>query len=202
MSEAWALGYRAADVARIEALLGKATADVRSPDELRRAIDALDGERNGAEAGRVRSVTASLHAAHVGTVDAALVAYALLELSCPAVPRRILMIRWRNHAGELRLHAATLWWNGRGRVGAFAKARAPGLGHRTAVFSDANAVAGSYARALWAAGAVPLAFGLARLEELAGDLDWRVSGAGLEVLASRLESECVHTFDSGDELVR
>lgn len=196
-TEARALGYTAADVGRIEALVGAPLSALKSPEDLRRAIDAIDGERNGA-AGVLRSVRAALHATRIGLIDGALLAYGLLELTFPPTPRRLLTISLRDAGGDERLHVATLWWNERGRVGAFAKSRSPGMGHRTAVFAGAMSIAASFARAIGAAGGKPVSYGLVRMEELAGDLDWRDSGAGLEVLVSRLASECVYPFDEAD----
>jgi len=81
-----------------------------------------------------------------------------------------------------------------GKVGSFSKSSYPGLGHRDAVHPDGNAVALSYADAYVKMGFTPLYFGMARLEEVAPDLDWRGSSAPLNVLSERLQARYQYSF--------
>jgi hypothetical protein len=182
-------GYQDADLARVRALAG----EVKQPEDLRRVLDALAYEEDWRANYAIKSVRASLNSQRITCIDAAILSYGLLELMFPRVERRLLAIHRRDGHGEECGHCVALYVRD-GRVGAFSKSSFPGLGHRDAVHADGNAVALSYADAYVKMGFTPLYFGLARLEEVAPDLDWRGSTAPLNVLSERLQARYQFSF--------
>jgi len=186
-----ALGYEKADLERLGALGG---GSFDRPEDIRRVIDALGYEDQWRLRYEIKSVRSALHSPKITCIDAALLAYGLLELLFPETPRGLLAVHRRDGEGEECGHCVTLFWNEAGRVGAFSKSSFPGLGHRTAIHRDAPAVAVSYANAYMKMGFVPLYFGITTLEDVAGELDWRCSPAPLNVLSERLQERYQFSF--------
>jgi hypothetical protein len=181
--------YQDADLERVKALAGR----VERPDDLRRVLDALDYDDQWRGHYAIKSVRASLHSQRITCVDAAILSYGLLELLFPDTERLLLAIHRRDGQGEECGHCVALYtWEG--KVGAFGKSSFPGLGHRDPVHRDGNEVALSYADAYVKMGFTPLYFGMARLEEVADDLDWRCGEAPLNVLSERLQARYQYSF--------
>jgi len=183
--------YTTADLLRLREL---APGPFGAPEHIRRVIDRLGYLDDWRSNYRIRSVRSSLHAEKITCIDAAILAYGLLELLFPRTERRLLAIHRRNPEGEECGHCVALYFAADGRVGAFSKSSFAGLGHRDAVFPDAAAVATSYARAYVKMGFQPLYFGVTTLEEAAGDLDWRGGSEGLNALSDRLKDRYEYAF--------
>jgi hypothetical protein len=181
-------GYQEADLERVRALAGS----VEQPEDLRRVLDALEYEADWRSHYAIKSVRSSLHSPRITCIDGAILAYGLLEMFFPEVERRLLAIHRRGN-GEECGHCVALYGRD-GNVGALSKSNYPGLGHRAAVHEDGAAVAVSYADAYVKMGFTPLYFGVSRLEEVAGDLDWRGSAAPLNVLSERLQARYQYSF--------
>jgi hypothetical protein len=184
------LGYSERDVARANELAGGVPA---RPEDLRRVLDGLGYEDQWRQHYEIKSVRTSLHSPRITCIDAAVLAYGLLELYFPATQRKLLAIHRRDGQGEECGHCVALYWTGRG-VGSFSKSSYPGLGHRDAVFEDAPAVAVSYAEAYLKMNIQPLYFGVVSLEDVASDLDWRQGVAPLNVLSERLVAHYQYSF--------
>jgi hypothetical protein len=182
-------GYQEADLERVRTLAG----EVKQPEDLRRVLDALTYDEDWRANYAIKSVRSSLHSERITCIDAAILSYGLLELMFPALERHLLAIHRRDGKGEECGHCVALYVRD-GKMGAFSKSSFPGLGHRDAVHADGNAVALSYADAYVKMGFTPLYFGMARLEEVAPDLDWRGSPAPLNVLSERLQARYQYSF--------
>jgi hypothetical protein len=182
-------GYQEADLERVRALAGP----VERPEDLRRVLDALPYDEDWRDNYAIKSVRSSLNSPSITCIDGAILSYGLLELLFPALERRLLAIHRRDGKGEECGHCVALY-NVDGKVGAFSKSSFPGLGHRDPVYADGNAVAVSYADAYVKMGFTPLYFGLAQLEEVAPDLDWRGSRQPLNVLSERLQARYQYSF--------
>lgn len=142
---------------------------------------------------RVRSLRASLEASTLTCIDAAVLAYGLLDFF-PEIERWLLAIHRRGD-GEECGHVATLYRHD-GRFGAFSFSSFDGLGHRVAVFPDEHAVACSFAQAYVRMGFTPLFYGTVKLEEVAGnDLDWRFGVEDITQLSARIVARYAYAFD-------
>jgi long-chain acyl-CoA synthetase len=188
--EALALGYDADDLRR---LCDKAEHGIRSPADVRRVIDRFGYLADWRTDYRVQSVRASLRSDRITCIDAAVLAYGLLEW-LPGQKRKLLAIHRRDAKGEECGHCVALFWAPDGRVGALSKSSFAGLGHRDPVFADEGEVASSYARGYLAMGITPLYFGTAALEDIAGGLDWRFSTEALNELSERIQSSYAYSF--------
>lgn len=183
-------GYEEADRQRALALAG---GPLTEPEDLRRIIDRLEYQDDWRAHYAIKSVRASLHSERITCIDAAILAYGLLELLFPRTRRRLLAIHRRDGRGEECGHCVALFWRGE-KVGAFSKSSYPGLGHRDAVHATGAAVALSYADAYVKMGFVPLYFGITTLEDVALELDWRGSAQPLNVLSERLQGRYAYSF--------
>jgi hypothetical protein len=184
------LGYGDRDLARVTDLVGGPPAE---PEDLRRVLDGLGYEDEWRQHYEIKSVSDSLRSERITCIDAAVLAYGLLELYFPGTPRQLLAIHRRDAAGEECGHCVALFWKG-ALVGAFSKSSYPGLGHRDAIHADAASVAVSYAEAYLKMNIQPLYFGAVRLEDIAGDLDWRQGTEPLNVLSERLVASYQYSF--------
>jgi hypothetical protein len=184
------LGYAEADVGRARALAGGA---LERPEDIRRVLDGLQYQDDWRAHYAIKSVRASLHSERITCVDAAILAYGLLELFFPDTRRGLLAIHRRSGEGEECGHCVTLHGSD-GQVGAFSKSSYPGLGHRAPVHAGGAAVALTYADAYVKMGFTPLYFGVTTLEEVAPDLDWRFGEAPLNVLSERLQARYEYSF--------
>ena len=88
----------------------------------------------------------------------------------------------------------TLYWNAAGKIGAFGKSSFDGLGHRDPVFATEHDVAQSYAKAYVRMGFEPLYFGVATLEDVAADIDWRFDPEPINALSDRIQSTYEYAF--------
>jgi hypothetical protein len=184
------LGYSARDRQRME--------KVRTPEDIASFVTAYAYADDWRKNYRVSSVRSSLHAARVNCIDAAILAYGLLD-AFPALERWLLAIHRRGE-GEECGHVVALY-RYEGRYGAFSKSSYEGLRHRPPVHASPHAVARSFAQAYLRMGFEPLYYGTSKLEELAGDLDWRFSEHDLSVLSNRLVASYEYAFDVGAQPV-
>ncbi|HEX3343956.1 MAG TPA: class I adenylate-forming enzyme family protein [Polyangiaceae bacterium] len=185
------LGYDADDLRRLRAKSDRGLAMVA---DIRRVLDRFGYLSEWRDDYRIRSVRASLRSDRITCIDAAVLAYGLLEWF-PEVKRRVLAIHRRDAAGEECGHCVALYWGPDGRVGAFSKSSYAGLGHRDPVFADEMALAASYARGYLAMGITPLYFGVTTLEEAAGaDIDWRFSLDDINALSGRIQERYAYEF--------
>jgi hypothetical protein len=186
------LGYDEADFRRLRAL---GCSRLESPQELEGVVDQYAYHADWRSDYRIRSVRSSLHSTRITCIDSAVFTYGLLELLFGHVMRRLLAIHRRDPAtGEECGHCVTLYWNDRGKIGAFSKSSFAGLGHRDAVYASAQEIAESYAKAYLAMGFEPLYFGVTTLEQVAPDIDWRFSREPLNVLSARIQSAYEYAF--------
>jgi hypothetical protein len=183
--------YTADDLDRLSEL---AEGPLTAPKDIRRVIDRLGYYRQWRTRYRVQSVRASLRSRVVTCIDAAILSYGLLELLFVDFKRRLLALHRRDPAGEECGHVVTLYWDDDGRVGAFSKSSFSGLGHRDAVYEDADAVAASYAEAYLAMGFTPLYYGITTLDAIAGTIDWRCGEEPLNELSDRLQDRYQFAF--------
>jgi hypothetical protein len=192
------LGYDQRDTARLAQLL---PGGASRPEALRDVLDAFGYLNEWKTRYEIKSVRAALHSPKITCIDAAILSYGLMELLFPTVERRLLAIHRRAPDGEECGHCVTLYVGDDGGVGAFSKSSFEGLGHRDAVFADAEAVARSYADAYVKMSFTPLYYGVTRLEDVAApDLDWRTgSGDGLNALSERLKERYEYAFDVSTE---
>jgi len=186
------LGYDQADFRRLRAL---GCSRLESPEELAGIVDQYAYHADWRSDYQIRSVRSSLHSTRITCIDSAVFTYGLLELLFGHVMRRLLAIHRRDPAtGEECGHCVTLYWNDRGKIGAFSKSSFAGLGHRDAVYESAQEVAESYAKAYLRMGFEPLYFGVTTLEQVAPDIDWRFSRKPLNVLSARIQSAYEYAF--------
>jgi hypothetical protein len=182
--------YDARDLRRIESLAG---GPLLQPEDIRRVIDKIDYLDDWRSNYEIKSVKTSLHSPKITCIDAAILAYGLLEFMFPQTPRKLLALHRRDKHGEECGHCVALYWRG-GKVGSFSKSSYPGLGHREAVFKDGEAVALSYAAAYMKMEITPLYYGITTLEEAAPDIDWRRSKEPVTVVCERLQAHYSHGF--------
>ena len=190
------LGYSEADVRRLLERAGGVPFE--SPEDIRRIIDGFDYLAEWRDNYRIQSVRSSIHAPKITCIDAAILSYGLLEILFPETQRRLLAIHRRDpKIDEECGHCVALYWGKDGKVGAFSKSSFKGLGHRDATFPDESAVATSYGEAYVAMEFQPLYFGVSRLEDVAPDLDWRLSPDDLNEVSARLQATYEYGFMVG-----
>jgi hypothetical protein len=186
------LGYDEADFQRLREL---GAGLFESPEDIKAVVDQysyLDEWRDNYEIGSVRR---SLHARRITCIDSAVFTYGLLELLFSDVKRRLLAIHRRDPKKDEECgHCVTLYWNDRGKVGAFSKSSFAGLGHRDAIYDNEHDVAATYAKAYLKMGFEPLYFGITTLEEVAPDIDWRFAPGPLNILSERIQSSYEYAF--------
>lgn len=186
------LGYDEADFRRLREL---GCGLFVTPDEIKTVVDQYGYHAEWRSDYQIRSVRRSLHSTRITCIDSAVFTYGLLELLFGHVKRRLLAIHRRDPAsGEECGHCVTLYWNDRGKIGAFSKSSFEGLGHRDAVFDSEHDVAESYAKAYLRMGFEPMYFGVTTLEEVAPDIDWRFAHKALNVLSERIQSSYEYAF--------
>jgi long-chain acyl-CoA synthetase len=186
------LGYDADDLLRLRQ---KDDKGLRVVGDIRRILDRFGYLTEWRSDYRIRSVRASLRSERITCIDAAVLAYGLLEWF-PEVKRRVLAIHRRGTDGEECGHCVALYWGPDGKVGSLSKSNYAGLGHRDPVFSDEMAVAASYARGYLAMGITPLYFGVTTIEEVAGDIDWRFSPNDINELSARIQEKYAYAFST------
>jgi hypothetical protein len=187
------LGYDEADFQRLRELgFGLAEGD---PEVIKSIIDQYGYLDEWKDNYQIRSVRGSLHARRITCIDSAVFTYGLLELLFSHVKRRLLAIHRRDPKKDEECgHCVTLYWNDRGKVGAFSKSSFEGLGHRDAIYANEHEVAATYAKAYLKMGFVPLYFGITTLEEVASDIDWRFARGPLNILSERIQSSYEYAF--------
>jgi hypothetical protein len=185
------VGWAPEDLRRLREL---APGEFNEPEDIRRVIDALGYLAEWKKNYQIRSARTSLHSPRITCIDSAILSYGLLELLFADVKRRLLAIHRRDPAGEECGHCVTLYWNERGRIGAFSKSSFGGLGHRDAIYADELAIASSYADAYIKMGFEPLYFGVTSMEEVVPDLDWRFDPGSLNVISDRLKDRYQYAF--------
>jgi hypothetical protein len=186
------LDYSEADLSRIRELFG---GPIEDPQDIRRVIDGYKYLDDWRANYRIQSVRSSIHAARITCIDAAILAYGLLELLFGDTKRRLLAIHRRDpKVDEECGHCVALYWGQDGRVGSFSKSSFKGLGHRDPVFEDDQAIAMSYGKAYVDMGFQPLYFGVTTLEEAAPDVDWRFHAGDLNVISERLQARYEYAF--------
>jgi hypothetical protein len=187
------IGYHEADFQRLREL-GCGRLD--EPEDIKRVVDHYEYLDDWRSNYQIRSVRTSLHSTRITCIDAAVFTYGLLELLFSNVKRRLLAIHRRDPAKDEECgHCVTLYWNDRGKVGAFSKSSFAGLGHRDAVFDSEHDIAASYAKAYLRMRFEPLYYGVTTLEEVASDVDWRFDRGSLNVLSERIQSAYAYAFE-------
>ncbi len=186
------IGYDAEDLRRVREKADKGLGTVA---DIRRLLDRFGYLSEWRQNYQIRSVRASLRSDRITCIDAAVLAYGLLEW-LPNVKRRVLAIHRRDPEGEECGHCVALYWGPDGKVGALSKSNFAGLGHRDPVYADELAVAASYARGYLAMGFTPLYFGVTTLEEVAGDLDWRFSSGDINHLSALIQEKYEYAFST------
>ncbi len=181
-------GYDRADIDAIER-----HGPLGHPTDIRKVIDAYPYDFDWRASYAIKSVRASIHSPKITCIDSAIFSYGLLELYFPTTPRKLLALHRRDPQGEECGHCVTLYWVN-GKVGAFSKSSFEGLGHRDPVYASPTDVAMSYAMAYVKMAFKPLYFGVASLEEVAPDIDWRRSPEALNVLSERLQARYEFSF--------
>jgi hypothetical protein len=186
------LGYSQKDCKRLKEI---APHRPKVPSDLRKIIDWFGYLSEWRDNYNIQSVRSSLHSTRITCIDAAILSYGLLEFYFPEIKRGLLAIHRKDMHGEECGHCVTLYWSSDGRVGALSKSSFEGLGHRDAIFFDEGAIARSFAQAYVRMKFVPLFYGVTTLEEVAQDLDWRLSIDNLNILSSRLIERYQYRFD-------
>lgn len=184
------LGYDAEDVRR---LLERSEKGLGSVADIRRVLDRFGYLHEWRDNYRIQSVRASLRSDRITCIDAAVLAYGLLEW-LPGVKRKVLAIHRRGPDGEEVGHCVALYWAPNGKVGSLSKSNYAALGHRDPVFADELEVAASYARGYLSMGITPLYFGFTTLEEVAGDIDWRFSLDDINGLSAAIQTSYAYEF--------
>lgn len=186
------LAYHEADFQRLREL---GCGFLQGPEDLAGVVDQYGYLAEWRSNYQIRSVRASLHSARITCIDSAVFTYGLLELLFSSVKRRLLAIHRCDPAKDEECgHCVTLYWNDRGKIGAFSKSSFAGLGHRDAVFDNEHDIAASYAKAYLRMGFKPLYYGVTTLEEVAPDIDWRFDRGPLNVLSERIQSAYEYAF--------
>jgi hypothetical protein len=183
--------YQARDLRRVRELAG---APLETPEVIARVLDNLDYHHDWRADYRVQSVRSSLHSPRITCIDAAILAYGLLELLFADVKRRLLAVHRRDAKGEECGHCVALYWNDDGRVGALGRSNFAGLGHRPPELGGERDAAVSYAEAYLALGFRPLYYGVTSLEAVAGDVDWRFSEQPINSISERLQESYEYSF--------
>ena len=186
------LGYDEADFQRLREL---GVGLFESPEDIKGIVDQYGYLDEWKDNYQIRSVRGSLHARRITCIDSAVFTYGLLELLFSQVKRRLLAIHRRDPKKDEECgHCVTLYWNDRGKVGAFSKSSFTGLGHREAIYANEHEVAATYAKAYLKMGFEPLYFGITTLEEVAPDIDWRFAPGALNILSERIQSSYEYAF--------
>lgn len=186
------LGYDARDLARAVELAG-GTLD--APAHVGAVLDRLEYRYDWQTSYEVRSVKSALHATRIACIDAAVLAYGLLEW-IPGVERCMVALHRRDpNTDEECGHVVAAFRTAVG-WGAFSKSSFAGFGHRAPVHRDPTAIARSFADSYLAMGFRPLYFGVTTLEQAAPDLDWRLSPRSLDELSSRLQRSYAYAFET------
>jgi hypothetical protein len=183
------LGYRREAIDRVRALAG---GSLELTCDIGRLLDNFAYEHNWAQDYQIRSAQASLLRPQIMCVNAAILAYALLE-AFPNVQRSLIALHRRGPDGVECGHVVTAYWNAGGRIGAFSKSNYAVLGHRPQAFVSLDAVALSYARGYVSMGFTPLYYGFPQLEAM--DADWRLGEDPLTALLDRFTASYEFAFD-------
>jgi hypothetical protein len=187
------LGYSESDLSRLKEMSGGAPFD--SPLEIRRVIDNYKYLDDWRANYRIQSVRSSLKNERITCIDAAILAYGLLEILFPETKRGVLAIHRRDPKKDEEVgHCVALFWTPEGKVGSFSKSNYKGLGHRDPKYADEVAIATSYGEAYVEMGFQPLYFGVTTLEEAAPDLDWRLHDGPLNEISDRLQASYAYGF--------
>jgi hypothetical protein len=187
------LGYSEGDLRRLTEMSGGEP--LTRPEDVRRVLDNFQYLDNWRLDYRIQSVRSSLNNTHITCIDGAILSYGLLELLFPQTKRRLLAIHRRDPKKDEECgHCVTLFWNDKGRIGAFSKSSFKGLGHRDAIYADETAVATSFAEAYVDMGFEPLYFGVSKLEEVAPEIDWRLGKDALNEISSLLQGTYEYGF--------
>lgn len=169
-------------------------ASIRVPEDLRNVIDSYRYKSEWRTDYKIQSFRSSLQGNELTCIDAAILAYGLLETYFPNLRRRLMVIHRRDEKGEECGHCIAIYWNQQGQIGSLSKSSLRGLEHRDAVFSDEQKIAMSYAEAYLKLKMSPLCFGVVKLEEVADDLDWRSGCGDLNPLLERLKESYYYEF--------
>ena len=194
VANATGLGYQPKDLERLKALMPQ---DFRSPEDIGRIIDSYSYLGEWRDDYKIQSVRSALHASRITCVDAAVLSYGLLEIFFPDVKRRLLAIHRRDMNGEECGHCVTLYWTPQGRIGAFSKSSFEGFDHRPPTHLDEASVAMSFAEVYIQMKYEPLYYGVTTMEDVVGDLDWRLAESHLNILSERLKERYEYAFNIG-----
>jgi hypothetical protein len=187
-----AIGYRREALDRVIEL-----ADGRFdvPSDILRVLDNFPYEHDWAADYAIRSAQSSLLRPQIMCINAAILAYALLE-AFPKVHRRLIALHRRGPDGVECGHVVTAYWCEGGRMGAFSKSNYAVLNHRPQQFVSLDALAVSFASGYMSMGFTPLFYGTPALEDMGG-LDWRLAQAPLTQHLSKFIDSYEYEFDIG-----
>jgi hypothetical protein len=180
-----------ADLARVEQLAG---GSLQTPACIERTLDALPYDHDYRNAYSVKSVRRALHSDRITCIDAAVLAYGLLDFF-PETRRQLLAIHRRGPDGEECGHVVALYWAADDRVGALSRSSFTQLGHRRPLHDDPHEVAMTYAVEYLNVGLSPLYYGFTTLEEVCPDFDWRTDPRPMNFLSSRIQDHYAFRFD-------
>ena len=184
-----AMGYGPEAIERVHALAG---GPLQLTGDVGRLLDNFAYEHDWAQDYQIRSARASLLLPRIMCVNAAILAYALLE-AFPHVQRRLIALHRRGPDGVECGHVVTAYWNPGGRIGAFSKSNYAALAHRPQTFVSLDAIALSYAKGYVSMGFTPLYYGFPQLDDMGAD--WRLSDAPLTALLERFTEAYEYAFD-------
>jgi hypothetical protein len=180
-----------ADVGRVEQLAG---GPLRTPACIGRVLDALHYDHDYRNGYSVKSVRRALHSDRITCIDAAVLAYGLLDFFA-GVERQLLAIHRRGPDGEECGHVVALYRARDGRIGALGRSSFEHLGHRAPVHADQHEVAMTYAVEYLNVGLSPLYYGFTTLEEICPDFDWRTETGPLNFLSDRIQARYAFRFE-------
>jgi hypothetical protein len=185
-------GYCDAALDRVSRLAG-GRFDV--PADILHVLDNFPYEHDWSRDYAIRSAQASLLRPEIMCINAAILAYALLD-AFPGVRRQLIALHRRGPDGVECGHVVTAYWRDGGRLGAFSKSNYPALAHRPLRFASLEALAVSFAAGYLSMGFTPLYYGTPSLEQMDG-ADWRLDPQPLTQHLARFIDAYEYEFDLG-----
>lgn len=186
------IGYSAQAVTRVTEL---AEGRFDTPADIVRVLDNFPYEHDWASEYEIRSAEDSLSRPRIMCLNAAILAYALLE-AFPGVQRRLIALHRRGPDGVECGHVATAYREEGGGFGAFSKSNYPVLHHRPPRFESIEALAVSFAEGYVSMRFTPLYYGTPSLDAMQG-VDWRFSAAPLTQHLSAFMAAYEYEFEIG-----
>lgn len=184
-----ALGYAPEACRHIDALLGP---NLAHPAQVATLVEQIAYDDSWQERYEICSVTRSLGQKKMTCINAAILAFGLLECFSSVSRSLYAMHRVDSHGVECGHAFVCYCWNG--RYGSIAKSNYEGLNNRDAVFATEQELVLSYAKAYLRMGFTPTYYGRFDLDDIAGGLDWRNGSLNLNELSNRISSSYQYEF--------